>query len=492
LIHFYKRFTTMLVQTSSTTTKPVSFSTPSRISRMKDSTLTNPPCSFSTPSRIPRMKDSTLTRTFSFAPVNLFSVSAVFSNTPSPTQQGYNFTFVHEGGQQEAVLDKTFLTGLEKDNVRITWAQASKELQCGHEVRVDVTQLKSKSFDQKWLVFGLYFYTIFCLSDPSSGGLDGISSDSCKCSSEGVRANFKEDKLKGENLSSRTLRSALQTEDKIDLLEDSSSVQDVESLSSGGGNGNASLGDEVQNSSDASFSISFGSMSESGESGEDFSMVANPDLGTSHMAYVLVDECVELPNEGIYFDSLVWRSSILSTDASVIEAQFETVLEENGLLENYSRLAAAFDQIFEESPLNTESLVSTTPPDNDVCNVTSSSERDLTPSSFLILGSQFSEDSEKKITARTGPALASTPAEKIGDGDCSLSGFGLESNDKFSPVNMDSGYYETFSSGSLLEMSSDSDTSSNPAEKTKISEGVFRQFLFFSFEKIISELASLF
>jgi hypothetical protein len=55
----------------------------------------------------------------------------------SQSQAGYNFTFVHEGRQQQAVLDKTFLTGLEKDNVRITWEQATKELHLGCEVRVD-------------------------------------------------------------------------------------------------------------------------------------------------------------------------------------------------------------------------------------------------------------------------------------------------------------------------------------------------------------------
>ena len=395
------------------------------------------------------MKDSTLTKTFStFAPVNLFSVSAVFSDTTSPSKEGYNFTFVHKGRRQEAVLDKTFLTGLEKDNVRITWEQARRELHLGHEVRVDVTQLKSKSLDQqKWLVFGLYFYTIFYLNETSSGELAGICPDSsCKRNSDFGWANSKKDNLKGKNPISQTLRSAFQREpeDKIDLLEDSPSVQKVESSSSEETNINSSLVDV--NSSDASFSISFGSMSESGESGYDFSMLANPDLATSHMEDVSVNEGVRLPNEGIYFDSLVWRSSI-PTNASVIEAQFEKVLEENGLLENYNHLADAFDQIFEESLSNTIIVISMTPPDNNtVLNTTNSSEPELSPSSSLILGSQL-QDSEKEITARTGPAMASTPAEKCGDVDRSLSGLGLESIGKFIPVKMDSGYYETFSSG---------------------------------------------
>ena len=95
---------------------------------------------------------------------------------------------------------------------------------------------------------------------------------------------------------------------------------------------------DVEDSSDASFSISFGSVSEFGESGEDFSMLANPDLATSYMEEVLVNEGGRLPNDGIYFESLVWRSSI-PTDSSLIEAQFEKVLEENGLLENYNHLA---------------------------------------------------------------------------------------------------------------------------------------------------------
>merc|ERR1719470_361179 len=433
---------------------------------MKDSTLTKSPRSFSTPSKIPRMKDSPLTKTFStFVPVNLFSVSAVFSTTSSPTQEGYNFTFVHEGRQQEAVLDKTFLTGLEKDNVRITWEQATRELYCGQEVRVDVTQLKSQAFDQKWLVFGLYFYTIFCLGDPSAEFAGICPDSSCQHYSDVGGANSKEDQLEGENPSLRTLRSNFQTEDSTVLLPDSPPVQEIESSRNEGENGDVVL-ENVENSSDASFSISFGSMSESesGESGEDISMLANPDLTTSHMEDVSVNDGVRLPCDGIYFDSLVCESSI-PKDASVIEALFEKVLEENGLLENYNHFAAAFDQIFEESSCNTKNLVTMTPSDNTVLITTNSckvSER--SPSSSPILASEASQYSKKEITAGTGPALASTPAEKCGDGDHSL-GFGLEGTG-ISPVKMDSGYFETFSSGSLLEMSSNSEERSNPAEKT--------------------------
>merc|ERR1719470_202833 len=328
---------------------------------MKDPTPSKSPGSFSTPSKIPRIKDSPLTKTIStFAPVNLFSVSAVFSTTSSPTQEGYNFTFVHEGRQQEAVLDKTFLTGLEKDNVRITWEQATRELYCGQEVRVDVTHLKSKAFGQKWLVFGLYFYTIFCLSDPSAEFAGICPDSSCQHNSDVDGANSKEDQLKGENPSSGTLRSEFQTEDTPFLLPDSPPVQEIESSSNEGENGIVSL-EDLTNSSDGSFSISFGSMSESesGESGEDFSMLANPDLATSHMEDVSVNDDVRLPCEGIYFDSLVCESSI-PKDASIIDAQFEKVLEENGLLENYNHFAAAFNKIwsFEQSSCNTKTLIS--------------------------------------------------------------------------------------------------------------------------------------
>merc|ERR1719318_2065453 len=466
---------------------------------MKDPTPTKSPIptkspgSFSTPSKIPRIKNSPLTKPFStFAPVNLFSVSAVFSTTSSPTQEGYNFTFVHEGRQQEAVLDKTFLTGLEKDNVRITWEQATRELYCGQEVRVDVTQLKNKAFDQKWLVFGLYFYTIFCLGDPSAEFAGICPDSSCQHNSDVGGANSKENQLEEENPSSRTLRNKFQTEDSTVLLPDSPPVQEMKSSKNEGENGDVVL-EDLENSSDASFSISFGSMSESesGESGDDFSMLANPDLTASHMEDVSVTDGVRLPYEGIYFDSLICESSI-PTDALVIEAQFEKVLEENGLVENYNHFAAAFDKIFEESACNTKTLISTTLSDNTVLNTTNSSiVPELSPSSSPILASEASQYSEKEIAAGTGPALASTPAEKCGDGDHSL-GFGLEETG-ISPVNMDSGYYETFSSGSLLEMSNDSEESSNPAEKTltKSPGGFLRQFLFFSLEQIISELASI-
>ena len=97
-----------------------------------------------------------------FPRMNLFSVPAVLSATSGTASvtSAYIFIFLQEGRRQQAVLDKTFLTGLEKDNIRITWEEARGELIAGCDIKIDVTQVRSSPNSEIWLVFGLYFSSI--------------------------------------------------------------------------------------------------------------------------------------------------------------------------------------------------------------------------------------------------------------------------------------------------------------------------------------------
>ena len=79
-----------------------------------------------------------------FPRINLFSVPAVLSATPGAASvtSPFIFIFLQEDRRQQAVLDKIFLTGLEKDKIRITWEAARGELAAGCcDVTIDVTQV---------------------------------------------------------------------------------------------------------------------------------------------------------------------------------------------------------------------------------------------------------------------------------------------------------------------------------------------------------------
>ena len=52
------------------------------------------------------------------------------------------------------------MTGLEKDNLRITWDEARRQLVAGCDIKIDVTEVKSSPNSVIWLVFGLYFSSI--------------------------------------------------------------------------------------------------------------------------------------------------------------------------------------------------------------------------------------------------------------------------------------------------------------------------------------------
>jgi len=105
----------------------------------------------------------------SVSSTKLFSVPAIFSTAAGllPADE-YHFIFSHDGRRQKAVLKKTFLTGLKKDNVRITWEDAVMDLTVGCEVKIDITDLGAPYSYGNLVVFGLYFYTNNAVMNPES------------------------------------------------------------------------------------------------------------------------------------------------------------------------------------------------------------------------------------------------------------------------------------------------------------------------------------
>ena len=101
---------------------------------------------------------------------------------------------------------------------------------------------------------------------------------------------------------------------------------------------------------DDSLSVSFGSMSETEDQNEDFSMLANPDLSIKYMEEISFYEDKKLEMLDLYFQSLFWRSSSPKPDA-VIDAQFDTVLDVNDVLNTYNDLIDEYDELVVTSDL---------------------------------------------------------------------------------------------------------------------------------------------
>jgi len=258
---------------------------------------------------------------------------------------------------------------------------------------------------------------------------------------------------------------------------------------------------EPKDEMDASLSVSFGSMSGSEDVKEDFSMFVNPDMSTNHMEEISFSKDIEnletdIRNE-IYFQSLFWRTSCSSPKPdAVIDAQFETVLAANEILNNYDDLVTDYDLLVSDSSFHQgmirhstvphlafdvtngqdivrrsvffEDLVLSAPVGIDQSLVRKLSYPPLSPipeetTEFCVVG-----DVEDAVFA--APSLASTPAGRLPIVDNSHST--PESvNGDFNPSKMDSGYYESFYSGS------------KPIEseaKSKLVRDVLEQFLEFS------------
>merc|ERR1719369_1976327 len=59
--------------------------------------------------------------------------------------------------KMSAVLKPAFLTVVQRDGVSIDWSEARELIQHGYQVKIDVTQSKSVSLKDFWLVFGMIY-----------------------------------------------------------------------------------------------------------------------------------------------------------------------------------------------------------------------------------------------------------------------------------------------------------------------------------------------
>jgi len=86
---------------------------------------------------------------------NIFGIPARVSKEKCLNQE-YTVTFMLDNKEELAVLQRIFLTAIEKDGVASSWEDVKCCLTVGCDIKVDVTQCKSFSSNAKWLVFGLY------------------------------------------------------------------------------------------------------------------------------------------------------------------------------------------------------------------------------------------------------------------------------------------------------------------------------------------------
>jgi len=392
----------------------------------------------------------------------LFSVPAVCSTAAEPfPADKYHFIFFHEGRRQQALLEKTFLTGLKKDNVRITWEQAVMILTVGCcEVKIDITDLGSASF-YDWMVFGLHFYTNNALINPASKVCLNVESS---------REVF------DDNLSSKSEEGG---ECRMVRIEEESSC-DV------GNQGEASSHFIAVESSSHICDVEYKkpvdeSLILSGDTNQEFtniSMIVHPDLSNHHREDN--NDRIELFREVVYAGPLIWRSSVGNDDT--IDVKFDEAVASNGVLENLENLADAFDELYDEYFTNNyeENLMLLGYDEMEIRDSVSSTSTTKT------------KKSESDNSALSSPSLSSTPASKCdleSASDTSSSSLS-ECDDKVQLVKKDSGYFESFSSGDLTD-SSEMPMPSACQVSHQTRNLFFKQLLGFSVNLVISELKSV-
>jgi len=86
---------------------------------------------------------------------NIFGIPAIVTKEKCLNQE-YMVIFMLDNKEEQAFLQRIFLTAIEKDGVAADWEDVKSCLKVGSEIKVDVTQCRSFSSNAKWLVFGLY------------------------------------------------------------------------------------------------------------------------------------------------------------------------------------------------------------------------------------------------------------------------------------------------------------------------------------------------
>jgi len=394
-----------------------------------------------------KMKKDTFER---FSSEKLFSVSAIlaYEHAASSSEMKYTFTFFHDGRRQQAVLEKVFLTGLKKDNIRITWEHARTELKSGGAVRIDVTRLKSASLSDDWLIFGLYFFSfhnnvvnhISYLREINDGRSRPETVD--KHRKGGLRRILR-DSLNTDSMAINEVDIGIVNEDKYGKNTDEKTI--VGQLS------------EIVDTPDDNYVPSF----------------RNVDVENSRE---------EVTNEDVYVNSLLWRS-IVDEDDHLIDAEFEEALSNNGILDHLDDLSDEFDRLYGDyfTKNNFEELVDTNKDQSEKSH--SSPPACKSPHSL-----NDSEDLDN--CANVQHSIKSTPA----------SGKGLEnSQPTLGKGMMDSGFFDSFDSGSesmcdvTVETENDTTAVKNIGHVSKDTISIFfKQVLGFSLKILLSELISIF
>jgi len=317
---------------------------------------------------------------------------------------------------------------------------------------------------------------------------------------EGAAIVVREDIVENDDEEGRMLKEPLDSSGVMDL-----SIQGIFSPIRSGivdddpfANETNSSFESCLDNSIGSLSVSFGSMGELEPQNDDFSMLAHPDLSSKHMEEVSLDEDKNLEMLDLYFQSLFWRSSSPKPDA-VIDAQFDTVLAVNDVLHSYNNLVDDFDELIKVSDLRPVLLRHSTSNDLSVKTLDCEEERDDQFLSFLDPVGPIAID-QSLVRRKSNPSLSPIP-EETGDGAASLledpvfagpylastpsgrcqtivrtslSLSGSPKCDDESLSNMDSGYGESFSSGSNT-------TTDLPAEASpKTVKNILEQFLEFA------------
>merc|ERR1719318_1310562 len=250
---------------------------------------------------------------------------------------------------------------------------------------------------------------------------------------------------------------------------------------------------------DVSLSVSFGSVSgqSEDEGKENFSTMVNPDWSSNYMKEVSLPGDVKGDTndflDEIYFQSLVWRSSSPKPDA-IIDAQFANILSANNLLHNYDDLVADYDQVTSAdtstklqthlsfSSLNqtpalcdSQELAPASPAPPAPITMPRSITRKMSPPATITMPEETTADREASdqvddpVFAAAGPGAASTPAGRL---STDREGFAAtpESHHQL-PTAMDSGYYDSFSSGL---------STNDPSGNVKFTRVLLEQFLEFT------------
>jgi len=397
----------------------------------------------------------------------LFSVPAICSNTAEPfLTDKYHFIFSLEGRSQQAVLEKTFLTKLKKDNVRITWEEAVMDLRTrACEVKIDITDLGAVSFNGDWMVFGLYFYSNNALiNHPASKSSLKFDRSGQVFDDDLISKREEWDECRMVKMEEKSFCDVGKQEEFVNFLEEDSSHFIAPESSS------HICHVEHTKPVDESLNVS---------------MIVHPDL--SHHDREDNNERIELFREVVYADSLIWRSSF-GNDDDAVDVKFEEALASNGVLENLGNLADAFDELYDEYFTKNHENPMPLRYDDD--------EMQMQNSSWVSPTSTKTKKYEINNSALSSPSLASTPAPKsdlefaIDISSSSLS----ECDVKVELVKKDSGYFESFSSGDLT-VESATIANSEVTRTGEVSHNTrnlfFKQLFGFSVNLLISELKSV-